>query len=822
MNQTKPKTNLQQVNSVPDFFENLGNKAYLFTLTLLLVVAFFVFQDFLLFKNIFLYKDIGSDTLNGVYPYFRHLASYFNQHGVPTWSFAEGMGQSIMAGFLRDPFQLPAILAGPESMPKIFIYVEVSKIILGGSVFYFYLKSLKISNYSATLGALLFSFSGFMIIGACWYLFTFEAFSLALLLLGFEKIYQKKQWAVFILAVFITGISFPVNLFPFGLFILFYALFRFLQDQKFNGRVFIQLLVQLILAGVIGVLVSGPFLLENIFQVLESPRGSGTDSYFALLSSSPKFALVSKYEFGSSVMRMFSSDILGSGNNFSGFQNYLESPLGYCGLISLMLFTQVFTLLEKSKRRIYLGLLILWLIPTLFPYFRYAFWLFSGDYYRIYSFFLALVLIIFSVQALDLILKSKKIHLISLIATLGFWLLLTSIHYKSPIAYPGSQPVVRELIRDETITFFVRIFLLFYALVLYFLTKSQNQVLVKSLLLVLVGIELIYLSSVSVSKRDIVSARELKEKTGYNDYSIEAVKYIKSGEKGFFRIDKMYFSGGAMHGSLNDHKVQDYYGTSSYNSFAQINFVNYMRGYDVIDKYNEYASRWVDGLRNRPFLEPLNHVKYVLTKNSAINPLWRNTHDSVAKFGDVLVLKHKYELPIGYTYEAFMPRSEFDRLSPTQKDLISYKAVIVEDNDMARAGNLKRLGLNDSIDFRTFTWDYLPNAIQNLKQEALQLKVFEQDRLEGNIKVSKEKIAFFSFPYDKGWKAYIDGKETEKLLVSCGMTGLLIPAGEHQIELVYQLRFFGKGLILAGFGILLAGICFFINRKKQLKTATHG
>ncbi|MBL7900804.1 MAG: YfhO family protein [Bacteroidia bacterium] len=822
MNQTKQKPAPLPANSGPDFFENLGNRAYLFTLTLLMAVAFFVFQDFLLFKNVFLYKDIGSDTLNGVYPYFRHLASYFKEHGMPTWSFAEGMGQSIMAGFLRDPFQLPAILAGPESMPKIFIYVEVFKIILGGSVFYFFLKSLKVSNYSATLGALLFSFSGFMIIGACWYLFTFEAFNLALLLLGFEKIYQKKQWGIFILAVFITGISFPVNLFPFGLFILFYSLFRFLQDQKFNGGRFLNLLTQLVLAGIIGVLLSGPFLLENIFQVLESPRGSGTDSYFALLSSSPKFALVSKYEFGSSVMRMFSSDILGSGNSFSGFQNYLESPLGYCGLISLMLFTQVFTQLEKSKRRVYIGLFVLWLIPTLFPYFRYAFWLFSGDYYRIYSFFLALVLILFSVQALDLILKSKKVNLIALIGTLGFWLLLTSIHYKSPITYPGSQAMVKELIRDETITFFVRSFLLFYALVIYFLVKSKNQVLVKTLLLVLVGIELIYLSSISVSKRDIVSGRELKEKTGYNDYSMEAVKYMKSREKGFFRVDKMYFSGGAMHGSLNDHKVQDYYGTSSYNSFAQINFVKYMRGYDVIDKYSEYASRWVDGLRNRPFLEPLNHVKYVLTKNASINPLWKNTHDSVAKFGDVVVLKHKFELPIGYTYEAFMPRSEFDRLSPTQKDLMSYKAVIIEDEDLQKTGTLKRIGLNDSIDFRTFTWDYLPNKIQDLKQESLQLSVFEQDRIEGKIKLSKEKLAYFSFPYDKGWKAYIDGKETEKLLVSCGMTGLVIPAGEHSIELVYHLRFYGKGWILFALGLALGGGLYFFNRKKQLKASTHG
>jgi len=33
------------------------------------------------------------------------------------------MGQGILSGFLRDPFQLIAMLIGPQSMPKIFIYI---------------------------------------------------------------------------------------------------------------------------------------------------------------------------------------------------------------------------------------------------------------------------------------------------------------------------------------------------------------------------------------------------------------------------------------------------------------------------------------------------------------------------------------------------------------------------------------------------------------------------------------------------------------------------------------------------------------------------
>ena len=815
MTQNKNKSSTETKN-LSDFFDNLGSRAYLMALLLIMAVAFFVFKDFLLLKNVFQFKDIGSDTLNGMLPYYKHYADYLRQNGLPGWSFAEGFGQGIMSGFLRDPFQLISMLAGPESMPKIFIYIEVLKIVIAGLIFFFFLKTIKVSNYSAILGSMLFSFCGFMIIGACWYLFTFEALNMALLLLGFEKLYQKNQWFIFALGICLTAISFPVNLFTYGLFILFYAAFRFLNDNKFDRKSLFTLYGKTILVGLIGLLISGPFLLENVFQLLESPRASGADSYFSKLSSSPMFALSNKVEFGSSVMRMFSNDMLGTGNGFTGVQNYLEAPFGYCGLISLLLVVQVFSFMDKFKRNIYITLFAIWLIPTIFPYFRYAFWLFSGDYFRIYSFFVSLIFILYSVQALDIILKNKKVNLISLIATLLFWFIVGSLSYKTTITYPNGQQAVQELKTDDTVSFFVKTFLVFYAVLLYAFGKSTNVRAIKIILLILVCFELMFLSQISVNHRNVVSVRELKEKTGYNDYSVEAVNFIKSRENGFYRIDKSYYSSGAMHGSITDHKVHGYYGTSSYNSFAQMNFINYMRGFDVIDKTSEYASRWVDGLKNRPFLESLNHVKYMLTKSTTLNPMWISTFDSVAKFGDVVVLKHKYSLPFGYTYNKYILQTDFQTLSTTQKDLVSLKACVLDESETIKANSLSHFYLKDTIGLNNFTWDYFKNAIDTLKQEYLETNVFSENKIEGKITVSNSKMIYLSFPYDKGWHIYIDGKEVEKSLVNFGMTGIMVPKGSHQILCKYHLRFFNKGWLLSLLGLILAGTYWYVSRKKQL------
>lgn len=813
MNQTKTKVT-ETTTKVSDFFENIGNKGYLVALSLIMLIAFFVFKDFLLLKNVFQFKDIGSDTLNGMYPYYYHYADYIQQHGLPTWSFAEGMGQGIMSGFLRDPFQLLAMLIGTHSMPQIFIYIIVLEIIVAGSFFYYFLKALKVSNYAAIIGTLLFSFCGFMIIGACWYLFTFEALNVALLLLGFERLYQKNKWFLFSLGIFLAAVSFPVNVFTYGLFILFYSAFRFLQEQTFDKKKFFGMYSKLILAGAIGLLVSGPFLLENVYQLIESPRGSGGDSYFAKLSGSPMFATSNKVDFGTSVMRMLSNDILGSGNSFSGIQNFLEAPVSYCGLLSLLLMSQIFPLVTKATRRWYIVLLAIWLIPTFFPYFRYAFWLFSGDYYRAYSFFVSLVFIIFSVYALDLILKYKKVNLIALGVTLLLWLVLSSLSYKSIITYPNGQQAAQELKTDDTIGFFVKLFLVSYAVIIFLLGRSKNITTIKYVLLVLVIFEMSYLSQFSANRRNVVSTRELKEKVGYNDYSVEAIKYIKDNDKSFYRVDKSYHSSPAMHGSITDHKVHGYYSTSSYNSFAQMNFISYMRGYNVIDKNNEFASRWVDGLINRPFLESLNNVKYVLTKNTAQNPVWQSTYDSVAKFGDVVVLKSKFSLPLGYTYNQYISQNDFDGLSSIQKDLVSLKACVLKDDDVSKAPGLKKFELKDTIGLNQFTWDFFKSNTDSLRKESIVTSLFSENKIDGTVNLSNDKLMYFSFPMDDGWHLKVDNKDAEKLFVNNGMTGVYLTKGSHSIDLQYHLRFFGKGFLLTLIGLIAAGAFWFLNRKK--------
>ena len=133
---------------------------------------------------------------------------------------------------------------------------------------------------------------------------------------------------------------------------------------------------------------TGAILTVNSFHaVLNSPRGSGQTSLVGQLFSKPIFSLGSSLYYITALLRPFGNDLIGTGDGFRGWQNYLEAPMSYCGLLSLVIFPQIFVASTLRDRILYGLFLSAVLLTTIFPWFRYSFWAFQGDYYRTLSLF---------------------------------------------------------------------------------------------------------------------------------------------------------------------------------------------------------------------------------------------------------------------------------------------------------------------------------------------------------------------------------------------------------------------------------------------------
>ena len=106
-------------------------------------------------------------------------------------------------------------------------------------------------------------------------------------------------------------------------------------------------------------------------------------------------------------------------------------------------------------------------------------------------------------------------------------------------------------------------------------------------------------------------------------------------------------------------------------------------------------------------------------------------------------------------------------------------------------------------------------SIVNLKQIEFEIKKLGKDYIKGNINNTKSGILQISTSYSSGWKAYVDGKETEVINVNTGFMGIALEEGEHEIYFEYSTPWIKTGVIISILGIL--GLIIIIIKQTKRK-----
>ena len=79
----------------------------------------------------------------------------------------------------------------------------------------------------------------------------------------------------------------------------------------------------------------------------------------------------------------------------------------------------------------------------------------------------------------------------------------------------------------------------------------------------------------------------------------------------------------------------------------------------------------------------------------------------------------------------------------------------------------------------------------------LVVEEFTDNSIKGVIKAQRGGIMLTSIGYDKGWKAYVDGEETEVKTKEGDLLYIDMPYGVHEVELKYQPPGMGTGIIIS-------------------------
>ena len=241
-------------------FESFTEKNSIYILFFLIsIIVFFVFKDFIFLNKIYLFKDIGSDSINDLYPKYYILADNLIKEGIPKWSFNQGMGQNIFLPI--NPFSLFILLMGKENVYYTVFFAEAFKIFFAGLFFYLFLKKIINSSYVAIIGGVLYSFTGFIFLAGGWFGLSTEAVYIALLLYSFEKLYQDNNWILFPISFFLITLNQPFDLYLIGLFLTIYIVFRLIEENERKPKKILILFTKVACLGILGVAISSFFSL---------------------------------------------------------------------------------------------------------------------------------------------------------------------------------------------------------------------------------------------------------------------------------------------------------------------------------------------------------------------------------------------------------------------------------------------------------------------------------------------------------------------------------------------------------------------------------
>ena len=754
------------------------------------LLAIVLFRDFVFGDRTLLYTDIGSDSVNIFYPYYVLRSDYLRNVGLFSWSFSVGLGQNLYP-YLGTILISPVVFLPKAAIAYALIYQHLFYTAVASLCFAGFLRLRGLPSSSCVLGAMCLGLSGYMCIGSCWYFHAAETACFAVLLLATEYAIVRRGWAWLSLAVVLVSFLGAFHLYLGAVLLILYVPLRVVSLSAAN-RESARVIVSLAFAAALGAGMSAFVAIPSLLGQLNSPRGAGLTSRVAELSRHPVFGLESGLYYLTALFRLFGNDMLGTGSDFHGWQNYLEAPINYCGLACLLILPQ--TLLDRRTRVFVAVCLGAIAISIAFPWLRYLFWAFQGDYFRTLSLFSDFALITLAATAFAQYTRGAAHNLWLLGVTLAALLAL--------LFWPGTllQTIIN---RQERL--YAMVFLVVYAALFVVGQIVSRQRIFTWLIVAVAGVELILLGQFTVGSRPTLTKSQLNQRVGYNDETVEAIRDLKASDQSFYRVTKTWSSSPGAYASLNDAMVFGYYSTTSYSSFNNINYVAFLQSVDAIPAQDlRSKTQWSLGLLRYPLLSTFACEKYVLTDDPEFYAS-AGPYIFVRRYGKASLFRNELFLPLGLTYNRAIRSDVFAGLPQAAKAEALLHAVVLPAGESGPLPFLTTDELADEV-----ARVPLPEADRELRNNALGISAFSQTRITGTLRDGEDRVVVLQTPFDAGWRAYQDGTPAKVMRVDGGLLGAVIRRGEHRVEFRYRPPFLATGMFVSAVSIalLLVGLRF--------------
>jgi len=151
--------------------------------------------------------------------------------------------------------------------------------------------------------------------------------------------------------------------------------------------------------------------------------------------------------------------------------------------------------------------------------------------------------------------------------------------------------------------------------------------------------------------------------------------------------------------------------------------------------------------------------------------------------------------PIGFTFDSYLLRSEFEEIPSTNRAKAMLRTLVVPNEKEALVKNqLFHDNVSDVLEAIERKDERNYESSENIE--------INKSTLLASMEAEKDEYAFFSIPYDTGWHASVNGSKVEIININ-GLMAIPITQGSNQIVFTYHNIYFYIGIVMSVIGILL-------------------
>ncbi len=710
------------------------------------------------------------DVITQIYPWKNLTIESWKRRSIPLWNPYSFAGTMHVGNYQTAVFSPINLLYLVFSMPTAWSISVLLQPILAGLFMYMFLKSERMSDLAASLGAHAFMFCGFMVV---WMAYETLGFAAAMLPLGLYAINQYRSrhvwWALPLLALsiafsLVSG-HFQISLYVIG-FVSVYSLSKLQGAQVSKHRISILIFIFL------GLLIAAPQLWETYRAYSESVR---SDSFgkgeiipwqYLITFFAPDF-------FGHPVTR---NDWFGHYAEWAGFIGVAPILLAIYGAVFAKHVHKTFFILAAM-------ISLLFALPTYLTDLLYALRIpvlstSSASRIIVLSSFSFAVLSAMGIDTLiahwekkDLT-KLRGTALVSGILLIIFWCVLYGFH-------PLDSEKLAIAVRNSLLPSMALIATVVLVIGGAYIPKKYRMICAYALLAI-TAFDLIrfsskwmpfeprkYLYPAMPVTQTLAKIPELATDRVIGNFGNEfSGMYHIQGIEGYDAVYKRRY--GEFLSAVTDTRIQ-----------------NPSRSVAIFNKNGENAAKVVQLLGVRYYLHKVSDGRfpwaYPFWEQPNFDVIWRDN-----------------------TYELFHNSTAFPRAF-----LVSSYRVITQPQLL-----LSTL-FSDTFDRR--------NSVLLEKEPALHpsegagevsILSYLPEKVVFGIKTDVPKLLFLSDSFDDGWNAYINGKKTPIYRANYAFRAVAVPKGEATVIMVYEPPSMRYGLVISAITVLLIGV--YMYRAKKL------